>query len=290
MWLLALLPWFGSSTRKAAMLLWLSMVAWTCLVALNGQVRWQNERYSMPAVAWLLMSGALGTCWAVDKGTAALATLLRRGRSEPRTVGWVGVGAAALCAALAFAAIQRERFVGQLWFFGRASRNIFEQHVRAASLIRQSSATRVLVGDAGDADHQADWEHDDQAQAQGHDREHDARGQRDQQRDLEVQRLDGVPADERRLVALDEQDEQRAEERQRHERREQRPDVREQPPGALVARAELAVATGRRSSGRPSSWRRSSWWPAPGRAGRPRRITCRATKVCARRRSRRWRS
>ena len=30
------------------------------LVALNGQVRWQNERYVMPAVAWMLIMTALG--------------------------------------------------------------------------------------------------------------------------------------------------------------------------------------------------------------------------------------
>ena len=27
---------------------------------MSGQVRWQNERYTMPAVAWLFTSAALG--------------------------------------------------------------------------------------------------------------------------------------------------------------------------------------------------------------------------------------
>lgn len=36
------------------------MILWVLIVAFNGQVRWQNERYVMPAVAWLLVAVALG--------------------------------------------------------------------------------------------------------------------------------------------------------------------------------------------------------------------------------------
>ncbi len=156
MWLLALLPLVPKSTRKAAVLLWASMIAWVCMIALNGQVRWQNERYTMPAVAWLLMSGATGTCWALAAWGSAIAGWHGRQLSAKRTAAWSLLGASALAAVVTFAAIQRERFVGQLWFFGRASRNIFEQHIRAAALIRQSSATRVLVGDAGAIPYVAD--------------------------------------------------------------------------------------------------------------------------------------
>jgi hypothetical protein len=50
------------------------------------------------------------------------------------------------------AVYQAPRFREQLWFFGRASRNILEQHVQAALLIRDElprQPTRVMVGDAG---------------------------------------------------------------------------------------------------------------------------------------------
>ncbi len=37
-------------TRRWALLLWASAICWVLMVALNGQVRWQNERYTMPAL------------------------------------------------------------------------------------------------------------------------------------------------------------------------------------------------------------------------------------------------
>ncbi len=45
-WLLAAVPFFFSSTRWAALVLWASVISWMMIVALNGQVRWQNERYT----------------------------------------------------------------------------------------------------------------------------------------------------------------------------------------------------------------------------------------------------
>ena len=42
-------------TRPIAALLWAQLVSWLALVAMNGQVRWQNERYTMAAVAWSMM-------------------------------------------------------------------------------------------------------------------------------------------------------------------------------------------------------------------------------------------
>jgi hypothetical protein len=115
------------------------MFAWIGIVALNGQVRWQNERYTMPAVAWLLAAAALGI-------SAALAQIEWRRRNS--------YVPAALALAFSTLFIWREapRFREQLWFFGRASRNIYDQHVQAARVLRDKLRPRphrVLVGDAG---------------------------------------------------------------------------------------------------------------------------------------------
>ena len=37
----------------------------------------------------------------------------------------------------------------QIWFFGRASRNIRDQHIVAGRMLKEMDAGRVLVGDAG---------------------------------------------------------------------------------------------------------------------------------------------
>src|SRR5262249_37949219 len=67
-------------TRKVAIVLWAQIALWLLLVAFNGQVRWQNERYTMPAVAWLLMAAALG----------AAALTHRRGRPNPVVIVLLG--------------------------------------------------------------------------------------------------------------------------------------------------------------------------------------------------------
>jgi cation transport ATPase len=81
-WALAVAPLCFSTTRRAAVVLWASVVSWMMIVALNGQVRWQNERYTMPAVAWLLLASTLGlavllshAARARTRGSLALATL-----------------------------------------------------------------------------------------------------------------------------------------------------------------------------------------------------------------------
>jgi hypothetical protein len=139
-WLLAAVPFFFASTRRAALVLWASVISWMMIVALNGQVRWQNERYTMPAVAWLLLASTLG-----------LAVLLTHAWRSRRL--WsAGLAAAAVLAAGCFVYHQAPRFREQLWFFGRASRNILDQHLTAGALIRHDAALqskRVLVGDAG---------------------------------------------------------------------------------------------------------------------------------------------
>jgi hypothetical protein len=139
-WILAAAPLFFASTRRAAIVLWASVISWMMIVAFNGQVRWQNERYTMPAVAWLLLASTLG-----------LAVLLSNAvRSRRRSS--LGLAALSLVATGFFIVHQMPRFREQLWFFGRASRNILDQHLTAGALIRQDPALqskRVLVGDAG---------------------------------------------------------------------------------------------------------------------------------------------
>jgi hypothetical protein len=137
------------ATRRHALLLLTSAAAWTAMVGLNGQVRWQNERYAMPAVAWLMLAAALGAA-----GLLAQAYTLRRRKVWVRAL----CGATAIGAVLLFADHQRPRFLEQAWFFGRASRNILDQHVRAGVLIRhlRPKPRRVLVGDAGAIPYAAD--------------------------------------------------------------------------------------------------------------------------------------
>jgi hypothetical protein len=138
-WLVAAYAFVVPSTRRAAVVLWLSMLAWIGIVALNGQVRWQNERYTMPAVAWLLVSAALGL------GGALSRIKLRNAKSY-------APAAVMLLLSSLFAWRQAPRFREQLWFFGRASRNIYDQHVMAGRKLRDQfrpQPSRVLVGDAG---------------------------------------------------------------------------------------------------------------------------------------------
>ncbi len=139
-WALAAAPLFFRNTRRTALVLWASVLSWMMIVALNGQVRWQNERYTMPAVAWLLMASSLGL------GTLLSHTVRTRLRWSLAT------SSLALVATGFFIAHQLPRFREQVWFFGRASRNILDQHLTAGALIRQDPALqskRVLVGDAG---------------------------------------------------------------------------------------------------------------------------------------------
>ncbi|RYZ06907.1 MAG: hypothetical protein EOO73_14040 [Myxococcales bacterium] len=138
-WVIAAYAFVVASTRRAAIVLWLSMLAWIGIVALNGQVRWQNERYTMPAVAWLLVSASLGLAGALSQIRA-------------KAVRSYAPAAVGLALAAVFAWRQAPRYREQLWFFGRASRNIYDQHVTAGRKLRDNfrpQPSRVLVGDAG---------------------------------------------------------------------------------------------------------------------------------------------
>lgn len=149
-WVLALVPLVPRATRRFALLLWVSAVAWVLVVGLNGQVRWQNERYAMPALAWFLQLAALGV--------GALVGLPRRGGWRGFLSQWVAVSAVALTL-VTFARHQRVRFGEQVWFFGRASRNILEQHVTTGLVLRYAMNPpphRVALGDAGAIPYVAD--------------------------------------------------------------------------------------------------------------------------------------
>ncbi|HOU93885.1 MAG TPA: hypothetical protein PLU22_22700, partial [Polyangiaceae bacterium] len=149
-WLLALVALLPRQTRRSALLLWTSAIAWTAVVAFNGQVRWQNERYAMPALAWILLAAALGAgaLGALPAGATWRARRLR-------LAGLLAVGVALG----SFGWSQAPRFREQVWFFGRASRNILEQHVRVGLLLRHAITPRprrVAVGDAGAIPYSAD--------------------------------------------------------------------------------------------------------------------------------------
>ncbi|MDX2054956.1 MAG: hypothetical protein SFV15_21315 [Polyangiaceae bacterium] len=147
-WILAAIPLILPGTRRVALMLWVNIVLWGSVVALNGQVRWQNERYAMPAVAWLLLLAALGLAILLDLGV--------RGIVEQRASA-VAAGVLGVAAVGVFATFQAARFRDQVWFFGRASRNIWDQHVAVGRLLRdQLKPERVLVGDAGAIPYVAD--------------------------------------------------------------------------------------------------------------------------------------
>ena len=188
---LALLPLAFARTRRIAIIMWSQIALWIAIVALNGQVRWQNERYVMPAVAWLLILAALGisvSCRArarvhgrgVRGYPGVLSTILigafvvqiigvltRPAGSNPtfRLPWLLAFGGGFAAAALLHLRALRVLIVGlavlfvwdhqipkmrdQKWFFGRASRNIRDQHLTLGKYLAQLKPKRVLVGDAG---------------------------------------------------------------------------------------------------------------------------------------------
>jgi hypothetical protein len=148
-WGLALVALVSPKTRRYASVLWLSLIFWILTVALNGQVVWQNERYTMPAVAWLLAAASLGLGW--------LVSFLFQRRYHP-WVRWL-LPSIGTCAALLFLWGRTTQFSDQRWFFGRAARNIFDQHIQTGHLLRaglKPQPNRVLVGDAGAIPYVAD--------------------------------------------------------------------------------------------------------------------------------------
>ncbi len=177
---LALLAVAAPRTRPAALVLWGQILGWALLVAFNGQVRWQNERYTMPGVAWLLVAAALGASalvrrvrpsWAIVAvvGAGAVWAVIASALPSQRPAalaswGLASLGAAALVGllwlwparvVLVIAALglfrdhQATKMRDQKWFFGRACRNIRDQHIETGRWLRNLKPRRLLVGDAG---------------------------------------------------------------------------------------------------------------------------------------------
>jgi len=141
----ALVPLFAARTRRAATLLWVSALGWLVLVAANRQVRWQNERYTMAAVAWVMVLFAMGLGVLLSRVySAAVAARLRDDRL-------VALGRLSLVMAIVvvYGWQQLPRMRDQIWFFGRAARNIRDQHLVAGRHLAELNPRRVLVGDAG---------------------------------------------------------------------------------------------------------------------------------------------
>jgi hypothetical protein len=153
----AAIPLFSRRLRGVAILLWAQVAGWLALVALNGQVRWQNERYTMAAVAWLLVLAAMGIATILGGNGPALAGEADATAKTPAKQGDPRALRPALLARIFVAAAtisvfwfhQIPNMRDQIWFFGRASRNIQDQHLVAGKVLAELGAHRVLVGDAG---------------------------------------------------------------------------------------------------------------------------------------------
>jgi hypothetical protein len=147
--IVAIAPVFSRETRRIALVLWAHVIGWSLLVAMNGQVRWQNERYTMAAVAWLLVLAALAMA-VILKRTYTRAASVFGGEGAHRARIELGIRlAVATTIGLVYWVHQLPNFRDQVWFFARASRNIHDQHILAGEILRQLRPRRVLVGDAG---------------------------------------------------------------------------------------------------------------------------------------------
>jgi hypothetical protein len=219
--LVAVLPLGFAKTRARGVQLWLCTLVWIALVAMNSQVRWQNQRYLMPALFWLwelVVLGVGGSAAAWDENdrrhrdrkrswpsiattllgililagiTATATTQAPRYSALPALLGLIALGAVALTLPLAASRVQsrtRRRsllsvpasiaFVffsvgciylsrslpGQIWFFGRASRNIRDQQTSLGRYLAQMpedksshGERRVLLGDAGAIPYASRW-------------------------------------------------------------------------------------------------------------------------------------
>ncbi|MBL8744027.1 MAG: hypothetical protein JNK04_23130 [Myxococcales bacterium] len=135
----ALVPLVARSTRGRAAIAWAQIVGWVLLVSLNGQVRWQNERYVMSAVAWLLALAGLGIAVLVS----------HHGDTLRARFAWGGRLALAGIMVVLYWQHQRPHMRDQIWFFARASRNIRDQQLSTGLRFSDLKPRRILVGDAG---------------------------------------------------------------------------------------------------------------------------------------------
>lgn len=140
--LLALVPLLHKQLRGRALFLLCQVAGWMLLVSLNGQVRWQNQRYLMSGVAWGVTLSAIGV--------AVLAS--RYGETLRGRLWWGGRICVAALALTLYWRHQQPAAREQVWFFARASRNIRDQQIQVGRLlasIKEPRPRRVLVGDAG---------------------------------------------------------------------------------------------------------------------------------------------
>ncbi len=163
LWVLVLTAWLNRRTRARALLLSFLSIVWVLTVAQNEYVRYQNDRYTMPAYVWLLLTAALGLAALLDWSRGLRPTVTPVDVSEPAENSGTRVRLVAPLRRLALALLslgllaalvgfQLPRLREQRWFFGRACRNIAEQQIRAGQLLGTLSPAqrpRVFLGDAG---------------------------------------------------------------------------------------------------------------------------------------------
>ena len=147
LWPIGLIPLFFRETRRIAILLWLSIVLWLAVIALNGQVRWQNNRYSMQVVAWLLILIAQSLALSFRALIGLCRTPSAQDPRSWKSLWFLGPPLTMLLLLPGFYLRCQE----QLWFFGRASRNIFDQHIITGAKLGEikEPPNRILLGDAG---------------------------------------------------------------------------------------------------------------------------------------------
>lgn len=130
-------------TRSEAVSLAGMALLWLLLVASNEYVRYQNDRYTMAPLLWVVLCGVLGL--------SALAHTACTAAMRQRRWVMLTTASAAISGCLTWACNQHGRYLHQAWYFGRASRNIAQQQIRMGMLLRPPSSDehRVLVSDAG---------------------------------------------------------------------------------------------------------------------------------------------
>lgn len=148
----AAVPLFSRRTREYALILWASAIAWVLAASLDGQSGLQNTLSAMPAIAWLLLSAAMGI------GLSLTPFFEWRDRTW-RKLAFFSIRAAAGVVALGLFGIhQLQHFREDIWLFGRASRDIRDQGTTVGRLLRrlEPSPRRILVEEAGAITYAAD--------------------------------------------------------------------------------------------------------------------------------------
>jgi hypothetical protein len=145
LWIPLVASLFLRRTRMDAQVLVASALGWMLLVASNEYVRYQNDRYTMAPLGWVLIAAVLAVH---ELARASLGFTQERDTTRRKLV----YGSVAAIALITGAVNQAPRFRQQAWLFARASKNIAEQQVRLGLLLG-SDATPVtaslLLGDAG---------------------------------------------------------------------------------------------------------------------------------------------